>query len=85
MIISIASEFAEDNSTLLHKTFRAFEYLVEKLTEYSQLHDVVYLCLYEDLKSKIPYFDRLMIKQAHLLTGVDITEQGRRHDLLFLQ
>jgi hypothetical protein len=57
---------------------------MEKLTRYSQLHDVVLLCLYNDLKPKTPDPDRLIIEHAHLLTGVNITELGGRHDVLFL-
>ena len=84
MTITIAPDFAEDNNVLLHEMIHAFEYLMEKLTGYSQLHDVVLLCLYNDLKLKIPDLDDLITKHAHLLYGVDITEHGGRHDVLFL-
>lgn len=84
MTITIAPEFAADDSVLLHEMIHAFEYLMEKLAGYSQLHDVMLLCLYNDLKSKIPDLDMRIIDHAHLENGVDITEHGGRHDILFL-
>ena len=51
MAITIAPEFAEDDSVLLHELIHAFEYLIEKLIGYSQLHDVVLLCLYNGGRS----------------------------------
>lgn len=66
MTITIAPQYAEDDIVLLHEMIHAFEYLMEKLAGYSQLHDVVLLCLYNDLKSKIPDLDMRIIDHAHL-------------------
>ena len=84
MTITIAPESAEDDNVLLHEMIHAFEHLIDRLRSYSQLHDVVLLCLYNDLKPKIPDLDGRIIHHAHLETGVGITEDGGRHDVLFL-
>lgn len=84
MTITITPEYKNDDATILHEMIHAFEFLIAECTAYSQFHDVVLLCLYNDLQKKIPDLDERILHHAHIVTGVGITELGGRHDVLFL-
>ncbi len=80
--IVISSKYTEDKSALLHEMIHAHEHIVNEGT-YMFLHDILVLCLYNDLKAKIPDLDSRLIDHTHVIHGQRITWQGGQHDILF--
>lgn len=47
------------------------------------LHDILFCCLYNELKTKVPDLDKRIVDYTHALRQQRITIEGGSHDLLF--
>lgn len=81
-LLSVAPSAANDDGTILHEMIHLHESVINDLPMY--YHDMIYWCLYDDLKNKIPKLDEIIADHAHLLTESSIYAKGGLHDILFL-
>lgn len=81
-LLSIVPSAINDDSIILHEMIHLHESVINDLPMY--YHDMVYWCLYDDLKNKIPKLDEIISGHAHLLTESFIYANGGLHDILFL-
>ena len=51
---------------------------------YPFMRDVLFISLYNDVKKKIPELDDLILWHTNIHDGINITEMGGNHDVLFL-
>ena len=78
----IAPEFSTDKGTILHEMIHVY---VDNINNNFHMfyHDIFTLCLYNDLKSKVPELDNRILSHTHVILGQKITMQGGSHDILF--
>jgi len=94
--ITIAPEYIHDDVILLHEIIHVFEGLYSLRDPYENhfgdqvepcvypfIRDALLICLYNDLKTKIPDLDSRIIAHANIYSGVEIANQGGNHDILF--
>ena len=79
--IVIDPKYAEDKTVILHELIHAHEYIVNE--RYMFYHDILTLCLYNDLKNKISDLDDRILDHTHIIHGTQISHQGGSHDILF--
>ncbi len=80
--IFINSNHSDDKATVLHEMIHAHEVILESRESF--YHDILLLCLYNDLKGKISDIDAKILAHTHAINGEIISEQGGSHDVLFL-
>ena len=79
--ITIDPKYAKDKATILHEMLHAHENIISELTPF--LRDVLMFCLYKKLKEEVSELDNRILDHIHILHGVEITNQGGNHDILF--
>lgn len=95
--VTIAPQYENDNTVLLHELIHVFEALYnckesfynpygEKVdaSVYPFIRDALLLALYNDLKVKIPDLDNRILAHANIYSGINIANEGGNHDILFL-
>lgn len=80
--ITIAPEFIDEKSTILHELIHLHECVIDQIPKF--YHDILLLCLYNDLKNKIDDLDQRILNHTHVFSGEKITDLGGNHDILFL-
>ena len=68
--------------TLLHETIHIYEEALDNLPGYYR--EALLLCLYKDLRGKIPDLDDRIISFTHPIVGEQIMFRGGVHGILFL-
>lgn len=77
----IDPKYAEVESTILHEMIHAYESIInERMLFY---HDILTLCLYKDLITRIPDLDGRILAHTHVVSGDRISREGGSHDILF--
>jgi len=79
--LTISPEYANDKSTILHEMIHAYISLVDYYAQF--YHDILLLCLYNNLKGKISDLDNRILGHAHVWKCTEITKRGGSHDILF--
>lgn len=80
-IVSISPEYAEDKGVILHEMTHFYQRLLNEKPTY--LRDILFYCLYNDLKTKVPDLDKRIFHHTHALRQQRISYEGGSHDLLF--
>lgn len=80
--IEISPEYLDDKAVILHEMIHAHENLINN--EWLFYHDIILLCLYNDLKGKITDLDAKILEHTHVIRGDSISMEGGSHDILFL-
>jgi len=80
--ISIAPNYVNDDSHLLHEMIHLYEHVINELPMY--FHDMLVMSLYMRLRDKIMGLDEAIMEHSHLLVGWSIARYGGVHDVLFL-
>lgn len=79
--IFINSEYSDDKATILHEMIHAHEVILDSRELF--YHDIILLCLYNNLKDKIPDLDAKIMAHTHVVNGEKISERGNSHNILF--
>ena len=80
-MIIVDPKYLDNDSVILHEMIHAYECLIND--RWSFYHDILTLCLYKDLISKIPDLDGRILAHTHVLNGDRISRDGGAHDILF--
>ena len=80
--IFINSEYSDDKAIILHEMIHAHEVILDSRESF--YHDILLLCLYNNLKDKIPDLDAKILAHTHVIEGEIISERGGSHNILFL-
>lgn len=80
--IFINSKHSDDKATILHEMIHAHEVILERRESF--YHDILLLCLYNNLKGKVSDIDEKILAHTHAINGEIISEQGGSHNILFL-
>lgn len=94
--VTIAPEYENDDTVLLHELIHVFEGLYNLKEDFTNkygdeiyagvypfIRDALLLALYNDLRSKIPNLDNRILAHANIYSGINITKEGGNHDILF--
>lgn len=68
-------------STILHELIHLYILALANVSQF--YHDILLLCLYNDLKGKIADLDNRILSHTHIINGEKITKLGGEHDILF--
>ena len=79
--ITIPPQNLNDQCTILHESIHLHETVIDQIPKF--YHDILLLCLYKDLKAKIPDLDDRILDHTHVYLGNQITALGGNHDVLF--
>ena len=79
--MTIAPEYASDKVTILHEMIHIYINIINEF--YCFFHDILFLCLYNELKSKISDLDQRILSHSHAFRSEDITRKGGEHGILF--
>lgn len=80
--ITIIPEELDNRATILHELIHIYEFALDLLPKF--YHDILLLCLYNDLRSKVSDLDDKVKAHTHVIYGEQITARGGNHDILFL-
>ncbi len=80
-IVAISPQYAEDKGVILHEMTHFYQNLLNEKPTY--LRDILFCCLYNQLKAKVPDLDKRIVDHTHALRQERITIEGGSHDLLF--
>ena len=74
-----------NDAVLLHEMIHMHEHAFEKVSRFYR--DILFFCLYNDLKPKLEQddidLDKLILNHSHVAEGQRITVLGGQHDILF--
>lgn len=80
--ITIDTKSQDNDSVLLHEMIHVYEHVIdEHLTYY---RDAIFICLYRDLKKRIPNLDDIILEHGHIYNQNKIANIGGVHSILFL-
>lgn len=80
--VFIDPKYTDDQSTILHELIHVYEGIINE--DWAFYHEILSLCLYNDLKGKIPDLDDKILRHTHVYSGISISMQGGAHGVLFL-
>lgn len=80
--ITFDPEYASDETTVLHEMIHAHENIIDSMKR-PFIREIIFLHLYNRLKSEIPGLDDKITGHANILSGMDIYMKGGNHDILF--
>lgn len=71
----------DNKPTILHESIHLHEAVIDQTPKF--YHDILLLCLYNDLRTKIKDLDSRILEHTHVYFGDQITTLGGDHDVLF--
>jgi len=80
--ITIDTKSQNDDSVLLHEMIHVYEHIIDEHLIYYR--DAIFICLYRDLKNKIPNIDDIILEHGHIYNQNSIANIGGVHSILFL-
>jgi len=79
--IEISPEHINDKVVILHEMIHAYIYILSQVDDYYR--DVLFLCLYKNLSSKIEDLDKLILYHNNTWHAEITRSQGGSHGILF--
>ena len=71
----------EGKPSILHEIIHMYEVVINELPRF--YHDILLVCLYRNLREKVPDLDDRILSHTHVYVGNEITLLGGEHDILF--
>ena len=79
--MTIAPEYVNDKVTILHEMIHIYINIINEF--YCFYREVLFLCLYNDLKSKISDLDKRILSHSNAFNSEEISRKGGEHGILF--
>ena len=79
--LTISPNYLDDKSVILHELIHIYEHVIDIMPKF--YHDILLICLYNDLKNKVDNLDERIQNHTHVYMGEEITADGGDHDILF--
>ena len=80
--IKISPKYANDKAVVLHEMIHAYECILDNI--HTIYKEILLLCLYNDLRDKIPDLQSRVLMHSHQLTNEHVLMAGGLHGALFL-
>ena len=80
--ITIDTKSQDSDSVLLHEMIHVYEHVIDEHPAYYR--DAIFICLYRDLKNRIPDLDDIILEHGHIYNQNKIANIGGIHSILFL-
>lgn len=80
--ITIDTKSQDSDSVLLHEMIHVYEHVIDEHLAYYR--DAIFICLYRDLKNRIPNLDDIILEHGHIYNQNEIATIGGIHSIFFL-